>query len=553
MITLSKNVSIAYKFVTYVVVIMFISLLTGVFLLSNNFKKEMTRVHMESVQYFADSLQETFRDSLEKGEMENFKVLLDRMKKIEGVKEITLYDHDFKVNLTSSDKKPNSVKLEKIFQSRVKQTQGSLRLLGKTDTRILMPQTVVPKCIECHPEWVVGELGGVIELVYDLTPLNRSITRQKAMLTLGGTALVVLLSLLIYFLSLSIIKPLEKMTVAMGRLAKGEVDVSIPVHQRRDEISRMADAMQVFKENTIERNKLESEKKAAQALAEEEKIQFVNELADDFENKIGRLIADVSDSVRELENTASSMSTNAHQTQQKSSSVAASAELTSVNVLTVASSTEELSSSVNEINLQVNQSSSVSEQAVTEAERSKEQVASLAEASTKIGEVIKLISEIADQTNLLALNATIEAARAGESGKGFAVVANEVKELARQTSRATGAIEDQISGIQNATTDAVDGIRSIGTTIGNLNEIAASIAAAVEQQKNVIDEISESTQSAALGTKNVSSNITVVADAAVDTGREAKMVFEAASKLSEKAGILHTEVENFLAHIRSSS
>ena len=105
MITLSKNVSIAYKFVTYVVVIMFISLLTGVFLLSNNFKKEMTRVHMESVQYFADSLQETFRDSLEKGEMENFKVLLDRMKKIEGVKEITLYDHDFKVNLTSSDKK----------------------------------------------------------------------------------------------------------------------------------------------------------------------------------------------------------------------------------------------------------------------------------------------------------------------------------------------------------------------------------------------------------------------------------------------------------------
>ena len=65
MITLSKNISIAYKFVTYVVVIMFISLLAGVALLNNYFSKEMTRAYMESVQHFADSLHETFRDSLQ--------------------------------------------------------------------------------------------------------------------------------------------------------------------------------------------------------------------------------------------------------------------------------------------------------------------------------------------------------------------------------------------------------------------------------------------------------------------------------------------------------
>lgn len=551
MITLSTNVSIAYKFVTYVVVIMFISLLAGTALLNRYFKNEMTRAYMESVQYFADSLQETFRDSLEQGEMSTFKKLLARMKTIEGVKQITLYDRQFEVNLSSSEQK-SSGSLHAVYQQRLKQKNEPLRLLGQDDTRILMPQIVTSGCITCHPAWAEGEVGGVIELVYDLTPLNNSITRQKAMLTLGGTGLVLLLSILIYFLSLSIIKPLEKMTLAMGKLAEGELDISIPVHTRKDEIGRMADAMQVFKKNTIERNRLESEKKSALHKAEEEKNQLVNRLADDFENKIGRLIADVTESVQELEKTAGTMTSNAQQTQRKSSSVATSAEQTSVNVLTVASSTEELSSSVNEINSQVTHSASVSNQAVKEADKSREKVASLADASAKIGEVIQLISVIADQTNLLALNATIEAARAGEYGKGFAVVANEVKELARQTSRATHTIKDQIGSIQNATTDAVESIRLISTTITSLNEIASSIASAVEQQKNVIDEISQSTQYAATGTKNVSSNITVVASAAVETGREADLVLEAASKLSEKAGILREEVDNFLTHIRSS-
>lgn len=553
MITLSKNISIAYKFVTYVVVIMFISLLAGVALLNNYFSKEMTRAYMESVQYFADSLHETFRDSLKQGDMDNFKKLLVRMKRVEGVKNIVLYDHEYKVDQSSSTAGQNLRELEKIYQSRIKDTKDTLRLLGNQDTRILMPQKIIPSCLQCHPQWKVGEIGGVIELVYDLTPLRNSITRQKAMLILGGTALVVLLCLLIYFLSLSIIKPLEVMTIAMGKLAEGELDVNIPEHNRRDEIGRMADAMHVFKNNTLERNKLESEKKLAEIKANEEKIALVNQLADNFENKIGHLISDVSSSVKELENAASMMSSNAQQTQQKSTSVAASAEQTSVNVLTVASSTEQLSSSVSEIKLQVNQSFSVSDQAVTEADRSQEQVASLSEASTKIGEVIKLISEVADQTNLLALNATIEAARAGEYGKGFAVVANEVKDLARQTSSATSVIGEQVKSIQGATTDAVEGIKSISSTIGSLNEFAASIASAVEQQKNVIDEITKSTQSAASGTQNVSSHISVVAEAAVETGREASLVFEAASNLSKKAETLHTEVNKFLTNIRSSS
>ena len=89
--------------------------------------------------------------------------------------------------------------------------------------------------------------------------------------------------------------------------------------------------------------------------------------------------------------------------------------------------------------------------AVGQARSTTGRVSELSKAATRIGDVVQLINTIAEQTNLLALNATIEAARAGDAGRGFAVVASEVKALAEQTSKATGEIGQQITGIQSAT------------------------------------------------------------------------------------------------------
>jgi methyl-accepting chemotaxis protein len=61
-------------------------------------------------------------------------------------------------------------------------------------------------------------------------------------------------------------------------------------------------------------------------------------------------------------------------------------------------------------------------------------------------------------------------------------VASEVKALAEQTSKATGEIGQQISGIQAATQDSVNAIKEISGTIGKLSEISSAIAAAVEEQ-----------------------------------------------------------------------
>jgi methyl-accepting chemotaxis protein len=170
----------------------------------------------------------------------------------------------------------------------------------------------------------------------------------------------------------------------------------------------------------------------------------------------------------------------------------------------------------------------------------------------RIGEVVQLIETIAGQTNLLALNATIEAARAGDAGKGFAVVASEVKSLASQTAKATEDIRTQIGEIQGATGQTVEAIRSIGTTIRQMSEIATTIASAVEEQGAATREIASNVHQAAQGTADIATNIEGVSRTASDTGTAASQVLGAAGELSKQSETLRRDVDEFLATVRAA-
>ncbi|CCD98127.1 methyl-accepting chemotaxis protein [Bradyrhizobium sp. STM 3809] len=355
-----------------------------------------------------------------------------------------------------------------------------------------------------------------------------------------------------YLIVSGVSRPITAMTEAMRRLAGGDLAAPIPGTDRKDEIGEMAGAVQVFKDNAIETERLRAEQAEAEKLAGERRKRDMHELANSFESAVGQIINTVSSASTELEASASTLTSTAERTQQRTTAVAAASEQATANVQSVASATEELSSSVTEISRQVQESARMANEAVDQARKTNDRVSELSRAAARIGDVVELINTIAGQTNLLALNATIEAARAGEAGRGFAVVASEVKALAEQTAKATGEIGQQIAGIQSATLESVGAIKEISGTIEKLSEISSTIAAAVEEQGAATQEISRNIQQAAQGTHEVSSNITDVQRGASETGSASSQVLSAAQSLSQDSNRLKLEVGRFLNTVRAA-
>ena len=346
-------------------------------------------------------------------------------------------------------------------------------------------------------------------------------------------------------------RPVRRMTAAMKRLAEGDTAAAVPDADRKDEIGEMAAAVQVFKNNMLEAERLRAEQEAQKTRSETERHQMMRDLADKFESSIGAVIEGVTSQAAHLQTTAQSMAATSEEASCQVTAIVQASEHASQNVNTVATATEELSSSVREISLQVAQSSRIIAEAVEQATATDEHVQSLANVAQTIGEVVQLINDIAGQTNLLALNATIEAARAGDAGKGFAVVASEVKSLANQTAKATEEITGQIAAIQQATKISVQSIRTITDTIAKVNENASAIASAVQQQGAATQEISRNVSQAAKGTADVNSNIAGVSGAAQQTGKAASAVLAFANQLTKSSETLKTHVGTFLREVRA--
>ena len=368
-------------------------------------------------------------------------------------------------------------------------------------------------------------------------------------------AIVVVISLIVsvVFTFLGVSRPMTRLNGALAAMAGGNLDVVIPGASRGDEIGDLAKTVTVIRENAEHKAREEAEAKVKQdLLAAQRRKEEMIKLADDFEGAVGKIVETVSAASGELEASAGTLTTTAERAQELTTMVAAASEEATANVQSVASATEEMASSITEISRQVQESARMANEAVDQARTTNERVSELSKAAARIGAVVELINTIAEQTNLLALNATIEAARAGDAGRGFAVVASEVKALAEQTSKATGEIGQQITGIQAATQESVGAIKEISTTIEKLSEISSTIAAAVEEQGAATQEISRNVQQAAQGTHQVSSNITDVQRGAGETGSASSQVLSSAQSLSSDSNRLKLEVGKFLSSVRAA-
>ncbi|WP_282611155.1 methyl-accepting chemotaxis protein [Pelagibius sp. Alg239-R121] len=358
--------------------------------------------------------------------------------------------------------------------------------------------------------------------------------------------------LLAFFTGRAISHPIVEMTNAMGKLAEGDNTVEIPAQNRGDEIGAMAAAVQIFKENAIDANRLREEQAQAKQQSEEETRQATLTMADDLEASVKGVVEGVAGAANEMKITAQSLSAASEQTSSRSTTVAAASEEATVTAQTVAAAAEELSNSIQEIARQVEDAANVSSSGKDQAKSTNATVMGLAEGAQKIGDVVNLINDIAEQTNLLALNATIEAARAGEAGKGFAVVASEVKSLANQTAKATEEISQQIGTMQDSTQRTVKEIETVVEAMSKISEMTTAVASAVEQQNAATREIAQNIQQTASGTQEVSSNIVEVNSAAQQSYEAVGNVLEVVSALTTQSDTLRSELEQFLHRLRST-
>lgn len=322
--------------------------------------------------------------------------------------------------------------------------------------------------------------------------------------------------------------PIDRLRKRMETLASGNVTDEVEGLGRKDELGEMAKAVAVFRDNALERVRLEQEADANRSLSEKERIareeQKAKEAAntqfavDNLANALSRLAeGDVSyrisqpfvahlDTVRENFNSsaeklqsaltrvaenARGIDAGANEIRAAADDLAKRTEQQAASVEETAAALEEITTTVKDSTRRAQEAGQLVAKARTGAEQSGDVVRKavvamerIEKSSGEISNIISVIDEIAFQTNLLALNAGVEAARAGEAGKGFAVVAQEVRELAQRSASAAKDIKGLISTSNNQVQEGVELVgetgRALETIVSEVQEINRHVMAIVE-------------------------------------------------------------------------
>jgi methyl-accepting chemotaxis protein len=316
--------------------------------------------------------------------------------------------------------------------------------------------------------------------------------RSSAMTKLfAAVVLALIIGLLAaYVITRQITVPLRETMAVVKRVAGGDLTSTVRV-TRHDELGELQNSMQDMTEQLR---------------------QLVSGVAGG--------ITQIASAAEELSAVSEQSSAGINQQRSEIDQVATAMNEMAATSQDVARNTATASSSASAAEVKAQQGGQTVKRATAEITLAAEEVEALGEAmerlnqsSSQIGSVIDVIKSIAEQTNLLALNAAIEAARAGEQGRGFAVVADEVRSLAQRTQQSTKEIGDLITALQDGASTAGNMMsssreRTLGTvalardaeaalddiyrTVSDIQQLNHQIAAAVEEQSSVAEEVNRS-------------------------------------------------------------
>jgi methyl-accepting chemotaxis protein len=350
-----------------------------------------------------------------------------------------------------------------------------------------------------------------------------------------------------FMLRSSVVNPVRKLTDGMLRLSKGDTAALNVERDSDDEIGQMYKAVEIFRQNAIQKAALEVDGERARAQAEHERAAMQQRAEEDAAQRLAEATAglasglrrlaggdlsfklteafsaefeplrhDFNTSVDQLSATLSIIANGIQTMDNGTREIASGTNDLSKRTEQQAASLEETAAAVEEITSNVANSTKRTEEARNVASRANESairsadvvahaeeaMRKIEESSQQISNIIGVIDEIAFQTNLLALNAGVEAARAGEAGKGFAVVAQEVRELAQRAAHAAkeikGLIQNSSSQVENGVKlvrGTGDALKTIGGFIIEMNAHMESIATSAREQSTGLMEVNQAVNS----------------------------------------------------------
>lgn len=303
-------------------------------------------------------------------------------------------------------------------------------------------------------------------------------------------------ALLFIILDIMIVKPLGKLARVTGRIAEGDLSVSVD-YRSNNEIGRVFHSI----EKTVDRlsNYIQYIDEVSAVLTQVADGELAFTLQHDYSGEFAKLKTALLQiqgallqTIQEIVEVSGHVSNHSHE-------ISAVTSALSQGSVEQNNSVEEISQNVGHIRALISGSSTQLESASTRStaileeitkdnQKMQEMTTAMSEisgSSAEIGKIIKTVEDIAFQTNILALNAAVEAARAGAAGKGFAVVADEVRNLANKSQEAA---KNTAMLIQGSMSTVARGMRIAQETAEAMSKVVAD----VEETARIIRAITAS-------------------------------------------------------------
>jgi methyl-accepting chemotaxis protein len=427
-----------------------------------------------------------------------------------------------------------------------------------------------------------GAVSGVLFIGIPMEIYFDHIASAGMAVLVSSLIALLVLSVVSYFFIRGMVRPLGILTGSVRAIAAGDNKSEIPYTARADEFGNIARALQVFRDNALEKLRIEhqSAMERAEAEAERERNDSDKRMVDGqidqavtalgsalsrlsqgdlsvtidhpFSGKLEPLRTDFNGSIIKLRDTLSHIRQSTMAIQKSSADLSHSSADLSRRTESQAASLEETAAAVDEITTTVRSSADRAREANEAVSLTKKNadnsgvvvknavdaMGRIEDASQKIELIIEVIDDIAFQTNLLALNAGIEAARAGEAGKGFAVVAQEVRELAQRSADAA----KEIKGLINQSTTEVGAGASLVQQAG---EVLATISNEIVVISQHVDTIATASRDQSAALQNINQSVNQMDQMTQQNGAMVAETSEASRRLADETDALFALLQQF--------